>query len=110
MKEERPHVLKALASIEKWTRMEAENKLLRQMFQSISWMARRYADGRRTYAVSMYNDAVKQALSLGIELNNSDGTIWAGDGDFGMPPEEEAITYFREQSTIENRDWLEDEL
>lgn len=43
------------------------------------WMARRYAHGRRSYAVGQYNDAARLARSLGVELNNSDGSIFAVD-------------------------------
>ena len=41
---------------------------LKQAFINIHWMARRYADGRRTYAVGMMNDATRLALAQGIEL------------------------------------------
>lgn len=32
------------------------------------WMARRYADGRMTYAVSMVNDSLALCKELGIEI------------------------------------------
>lgn len=52
-----------------------------EAFQEIFWMARRYADGRMTYAASTYNDAVRKALSVGITLPLlGDGTVWARDG------------------------------
>lgn len=43
-------------------------------------MARRYADGRSTYATSSFNQVVRDVLRLGIKLNGNDGTIWAKDG------------------------------
>ena len=61
--------------------LERENATLRHAFREIAWMARRYADGRMTYAASTYNDAVRAVLALGIELPvNADGTVWARDG------------------------------
>ncbi len=44
-------------------------KVLESVVRDIYWMARRYADGRQTYAPSMYNDAINRALTLGITLS-----------------------------------------
>jgi hypothetical protein len=47
----------------------------------LHWMARRYADGRQSYAVGMFNDITRDLLDLVIKLNpTADGTIWAKDG------------------------------
>jgi hypothetical protein len=47
----------------------------------LHWMARRYADGRCTYAPGMVNNAVRTLLMFGAELNISgDQTPWARDG------------------------------
>jgi len=56
---------------------------LKYIIKNTLWMARRYADGRRSYATSMYNEAARMALSLGIinENDNPDGTWWAEDSD-----------------------------
>lgn len=60
-------------------------------FMDVSWMARRYASGRCSYAPSMYNDAIRAVSKLGLELQPDgielEGTIWAKDGDLGWPPE-----------------------
>lgn len=57
----------------------------------IQWMARRYAMGRRTYAVSMYNDALKKAVDMGfkphVDTIEHPPTFWAEDGDYGWPKE-----------------------
>ncbi len=57
---------------------------LKQAFLDIHWMARRYADGRRTYAVGMMNDATRTALAQGIDLPKPwfarDGSGRAFDG------------------------------
>ena len=41
---------------------------LEYIITEISWMARRYADGRGTYAPSMYNVAIKLAVKLGVKI------------------------------------------
>lgn len=60
--------------------LEQENETLRRIISEIWWMARRYADGRQSYAASMFNDNIKLAKSLGVVLRESDGTIFARDG------------------------------
>jgi hypothetical protein len=62
-----------------------ENEQLRRMVVDLQWMARRYADGRKTYAPSMVNDITLQALRMGIPIKkaNEDEEIWAYDGMFG---------------------------
>lgn len=45
------------------------------------WMARRYADGRMTYATSLFNNHTDALLELGIPLNmTADQTLYAQDG------------------------------
>lgn len=39
--------------------MEWKEKILKQCFDDVIWMAIRYADGRHTYAPSMVRNAVK---------------------------------------------------
>lgn len=46
-----------------WTEREMN---LRQVIIDIWWMARRYADGRASYATSMYNSAMKRAIENGV--------------------------------------------
>lgn len=57
----------------------------------LHWMARRYADGRQSYAVGMHNDHTRTLLALGAPLNpTGDGTLWAADGSgrIGPTPED----------------------
>lgn len=46
----------------------AENAQLRSIISDLYWMARRYADGRSTYAPSTYNAAIKRAIALDCHL------------------------------------------
>ena len=54
------------------------------VIQQIQWMARRYAHGRATYAVSTYNDAIRFAQKLGMEFKPDpiDGLVEAKDAQF----------------------------
>lgn len=60
--------------------LEIENATLKRIVQNLHWMARRYADGRQTYATSMMNEATRDLLRMGVNLNMCDGTLWARDG------------------------------
>ena len=60
--------------------LEFENLALRHDLEEVMWMARRYADGRQTYAVNMYNEIALNCLRIGIKLNTCDGIVWARDG------------------------------
>lgn len=64
--------------------LKQENEALKQVIKDIWWLARRYADGRRSYAVSLYNDAIETCLGLGMKFEPDpiSGGIWAKDGDF----------------------------
>lgn len=51
------------------------------------WMARRYAEDRRSYAPSMFNRAMDRALELGLPLKADTAlgaTYYANDGDLGV--------------------------
>jgi hypothetical protein len=51
---------------------------LEHVIINLHWMARRYADGRQTYAPGLFNDCTRSLLQMGIELKGgADGTIWA---------------------------------
>lgn len=53
---------------------------LEAVVRDLHWMARRYVDGRSSYAPGLFNDHVRTLQRLGIELNpTGDGTIWARD-------------------------------
>ena len=49
-------------------RLREENQQLRLVIGEIHWMARRYATGRKSYAPSMFNDAIKAAINLGCDI------------------------------------------
>jgi hypothetical protein len=57
---------------------------LERIILDIYWMARRYAHGRKTYAVSQYNDAINKAIELGVNIKPDpiDNLIEAKDGMF----------------------------
>lgn len=55
---------------------------LEKIAHDLHWMARRYADGRRSYAPGLFNDHTRALLEMGVKLNpTGDGTVWANDGD-----------------------------
>src|SRR5690606_23462388 len=62
-------------------RLTRELQALRRIVVDLHWMARRYVDGRTSYATRLFNDHTRAMVALGVELNRtSDGTIWARDG------------------------------
>lgn len=61
-------------------RLQLRCAILEAAVKELHWMARRYADGRSTYATSSFNQAVRDILRLGIKLHGNDGIIWARDG------------------------------
>lgn len=46
-----------------------ENAKLREICRDLHWMARRYADGRSTYAPDIVNRAADYLVSIGVKLN-----------------------------------------
>lgn len=66
---------------------------LEYIILEIYWMARRYADGRQTYAVSMCNDALDLAAKLDIPIKKDPATkrYYAQDGSPYIKPREEPI-------------------
>lgn len=59
---------------------------LQSIILDTHWMARRYADGRRSYASGMFNRAMDRALALGLPLKEDtalNATFYASDGDLG---------------------------
>jgi hypothetical protein len=53
------------AAVDDYNDALRERDEARQIVRDIHWMARRYADGRNTYAPTMFNDAVKIAFCAG---------------------------------------------
>jgi hypothetical protein len=59
---------------------------LENIILDIHWMARRYADMRRSYAPGMFNRSMDEALALGIPLKEDtalNATFYADDADLG---------------------------
>lgn len=54
--------------------------VLEGVIRDIHWMARRYADGRKTYAPGMFNRAIERCLGVGLELDGKKEGLWAGEG------------------------------
>jgi len=87
--EEAADLLSALSeATERAGRMERERDEARGVVLDTLWMARRYADGRQSYAVGMYNDAAKIAEAGGYAKGEPDGTLYALDG---LRPEYQAV-------------------
>jgi hypothetical protein len=89
--------------------LKAENERLRSIIRETLWMACRYAHGRNTYAVGMYNDAAREAQRLGCAVDNGNEPIFALDGDLrngisNLSPEErqEAVRRWSSKNCIRN--------
>ena len=62
------------------TELQAENGRLKSIAVHLHWMARRYADGRQSYATSLHNENTRELIAMGVPLNaTGDGTLWARD-------------------------------
>lgn len=65
---------------ERIVKLEAENAALRAIAMDLHWMARRYADGRSSYATRLFNENTRAMLRMEMKLNpTGDGIIWARD-------------------------------
>lgn len=69
-------------------KLKEENEALKQIIRETLWMAQRYADGRSTYAPSMFNSMVHKLDGLGLaHLHVGDPAEnhkrFARDGMFG---------------------------
>lgn len=60
-------------------RLERERDEAREIVREIWWMARRYADGRNTYAPKMFNDAIHIAEKAGWLIDRDNGEVYAKD-------------------------------
>jgi len=58
--------------------MKPREQELEKIIIDTIWMARRYADGRKTYAVSMLNDAIDHCDRLGIAIQDDHTLINSG--------------------------------
>lgn len=63
-------------------KLKAERDEARQIVRDIHWMARRYADGRLSYAPGMFNDAIRKAVEGGwLRLTSADKeSVYAKEG------------------------------
>lgn len=67
-------------TIKRIAKLEAENAALRAIATDLHWMARRYADGRSSYATRIFNVYTRAMLRMKMELYpTGDGIIWARD-------------------------------
>ena len=64
-------------------------EVLEGIIQDIWWMSKRYCDGRKSYAVSMYNDAIRRAEKLGMKFKTHNESTYAKDGMFDVDEDEE---------------------
>jgi len=75
---------KLRATLESLSRQlnEAEAKIgeASRIIRDTLWMAQRYANGRMSYAVGMYNDAARKAMEDGFVAADRDAVLWALDG------------------------------
>lgn len=63
---------------------EAKANCFERSFNDIWWMARRYADGRRTYAPATYNEAIDRVSPWrDTVVDPICGSAYADDGDLG---------------------------
>lgn len=93
------------------TRFQERIRILEDCAKTLHWMARRYADGRQSYATGLFNDTTRTLLSLGVELNpTGDHTFWARDldgrGCDGLSEEEAAMAAGFCVPTAHGRDFL----
>lgn len=73
-------------TVKRINELEHENETLKYILREILWMARRYADGRKTYATLMCNEALNTARRLGVKINpdcTTQDPDYAVDGMFG---------------------------
>lgn len=59
---------------------ETREEALERIVRELHWMARRYADGRSTYATARFNDCTRHLLALGVDLQPGREGLWARDG------------------------------
>lgn len=59
--------------------LKARVATLEKIIRDLHWMARRYSDGRQSYAVGLFNDNTRKLLALGVELSAAGDGLWARD-------------------------------
>lgn len=63
--------------------LQLQDRNLKEALAEIWWMARRYADGRSTYAPHQFNIITQSLRESGLLDDTDNGEKWASDGDFG---------------------------
>lgn len=63
--------------------LQAQVCHLKTAVNEIWWMARRYADGRSTYAPHQFNIITQSLRESGLLDDTDNGEKWASDGDLG---------------------------
>jgi hypothetical protein len=58
-----------------------QNEILRAVIHDTFWMARRYANGRHTYAPTTVNECLDTLESIGIEIEGDETLIQDGNSD-----------------------------
>ena len=56
---------------------------LEKAVQDLHWMAYNYVNGRRTYAVTLFNDHIRELEKFGLKFGSINDSPYAVDGDFG---------------------------
>ena len=94
---------RAIAAEASLAAVTAERDALRGIVRDTLWMARRYADGRRTYAVGMCNDAIAKAAELGLTFEDKPDVPFIardGDGPDWQPIEARALASEAERDAL----------
>ena len=63
--------------------LQTQNEHLKEAVAEIWWMARRYAEGRSTYAPHQFNIITQSLRESGLLDDTDNGELWASDGDLG---------------------------
>lgn len=72
--------LKPMSSFALLQECRLEIERLHDIAVDLHWMARRYADGRQSYATSLFNGHTRTLIAMGVDLNSTgDQTVWARD-------------------------------
>lgn len=68
---------------DKIKKLQTQNEYFKEAVAEIWWMARRYANGRSTYAPHQFNTVTQSLRDFGLLTGTDNGELWASDGDLG---------------------------
>lgn len=79
---ERLNKMMELSGCDETTCRDIQNIIrdLEHIVKETLWMARRYADGRSTYAPGLVNECIDLAIKLEIDLHGPPEELYAKDG------------------------------